>query len=134
MQPSLLLSAGRRLGFSKLGGHPDLPSELAWPEGPEWLPATGRIYAFHSEDNGSPDQVRILYAPAERSVAEAQPRDASAWPYDEQPIAFVLRDSFPSLDWLAEDVTVDEAELDGLVGLSGPDWDGPPHKLGGYPD
>ncbi|TAL31300.1 DUF1963 domain-containing protein [Phenylobacterium sp.] len=155
MQPSLLLSKGRRLGFSKLGGHPDLPSELTWPEGrdgqfrflaqvdladartaggPEWLPATGRIYAFHSEDNGSPDQVRVLYAPAEASVAEAQPRDASAWPYDEQPIAFVRHDSFPSLDWLAEDVAVDEAELDALVGLSTPDWNGPLHKLGGFPD
>lgn len=155
MQPSLLLSTGRRLGFSKLGGHPDLPSELTWPEGrdgqfrflaqvdladartaggPEWLPATGWIYAFHSEDNGSPDQVRILYAPADASVAEAQPRDASAWPYEERPIAFVRRDSFPSADWLAEDLTVDEAELDGLLGLSEPDWDGPLHKIGGYPD
>lgn len=155
MQSTLLLAGASQPGFSKLGGHPDLPNEVAWPEdadgqfrflaqvdladvraagGPEWLPPSGRIYAFHNEDNGSPDQVRILFTPSESPVVEVRPSDASAWPYEVRSIAFVRRDSLPSLDWLGEEAMIGETEMDGLVDLSKPDWDGPLHKVGGYPD
>lgn len=154
----VLLAAADRDAFSRLGGHPALPDGVSWPEGPdgqlrffcqidlaearangapEWLPKSGRLYAFHGEDYGAPDQVRILFASAEAELAARHPRDASAWPYDERPIAFVKRDSLPSLDWLGEDTaasSLDMEDLERLVELSDLDWTGPLHKLGGYPD
>lgn len=157
-QPSLFFATADQTAFSKLGGAPDLPAELGWPEGPsgqlrflcqidlaearasggpEWLPEDGRLYAFHSEDNGAADQVRILYAPTAGPLSARAARDPSAWPYEERAIMFCRRDSLPSLDWLDEDVRtadVGEQELGALVELSEPGWNEPLHKLGGYPD
>lgn len=157
-EPCLMLAAAEHATFSKLGGAPDLPPDLAWPEeaggqlrflcqidlaqarasgGPEWLPGTGYLYAFHSEDTGSPDQVRILYASPPIVISARAPRDASAWPYGQRPIRFVGQDSLPSLDWLGEDMeapAVHDEDLEALIELSTPDWTGPLHKLGGYPD
>jgi hypothetical protein len=156
--PCLLLAPAETAAFSRLGGLPELPISMVWPENtegqlrflcqidlasaaasgaPEWLPDAGRLYAFSSGDNGAPDQVRVFFTPAETELALVSPRDASAWPYEERPIGFVGQDSLPSLDWLGEDLTtadVSDEELDGLVSLSDPKWDGPLHKLGGYPD
>jgi uncharacterized membrane protein YhaH (DUF805 family) len=69
--PTLLMTPTDRSVFSKLGGKPELPATMDWPEGrecarcfvaqldlaevragggPDWLPAEGRLYFFYDED------------------------------------------------------------------------------------
>ncbi|MDP3853187.1 YwqG family protein [Phenylobacterium sp.] len=158
--PTLVAAPAVVPDFSKLGGHPELPNGLDWPEGPEgplaflaqfdlqlarasggpeWLPGLGAIYVFHDERWGMNDQVRIVHSTNEPDAPRTPPaRLKPELRYLERRVEMIRLTSTPSLDWLNEDVrTIDvsESELDELANLPSADLgSGPTHKLGGYPD
>lgn len=159
-RPTLLLAPTQASVFSKLGGNPELPMGLAWPEGekepraflaqidlaevranggPDWLPAEGRLYAFYDDLRGGlVDQVRVLSTsePPEPPVAPP-PTLAAAWRFPERRAAFLPFRSIPSLDWLGVDLTeldVSDEELDELSDAPDrPFGDELQHRIGGYP-
>ena len=155
---TLLLTPAKAPGFSKLGGDPELPAEVAWPTheedgayafiaqidleafrphgGPDWLPMAGRFYAFVNEDrNGFADLVRVIYSLEPPGPAVSAPPKTPRYP--ERRVAFEAYESIPSLDWLGIDVREIELadhELDTLADL--PDavfGDELQHRIGGYP-
>jgi uncharacterized protein YwqG len=154
-QPTFLLAPTNEPGFSKLGGRPELPAAMDWPNGvalpraflaqidlaalredggPDWLPAEGRLYAFCDQDRyGFTDPVKILFS-SEPPGAEV-PMHGSSFP--ERRVRFLKATSRPSLDWLGIDVSdlnVTEAELDQLSCLPDePFGDQVQHRIGGYP-
>ncbi|MDB5461830.1 MAG: hypothetical protein JWP23_219 [Phenylobacterium sp.] len=157
---TLLLALTKEPAFSKLGGEPELPEGLAWPEGvkepraflaqidlaevrasdgPEWLPAEGQLYAFYDDWRaGFADEVRILSS-LETPGAPVAPASTLAmkWRFQERRAAFLPFRSIPSLDWLGVnlmDLDVSDEELDELS--SAPDkpfGDELQHRIGGYP-
>ena len=156
-RPTLLLVPARQPGFSKLGGAPDLPSELDWPivrgrptaflaqvdlthiqlHAPlEWLPGEGRIFVFVDlEGPGFPDHVVVRFSLEPDVGPRMAPEAVSVFP--ERRVAFERYVSAPSLDWLGEDVRdldVDPDELDELANLPDePFGDEIQHRIGGYP-
>ncbi|TAJ70908.1 MAG: DUF1963 domain-containing protein [Phenylobacterium sp.] len=165
-RPTLVLAPAKEPAFSKVGGNPELPPNLAWPDdggrprtfvaqidlaavrscgGPEWLPFTGRLYAFVDEMRyGFADLVRVIsvdepfgpaVAPPPRIGGRADRRLAAAFP--ERRIAFVSYTSLPSLDWLGIDLSeldLSEEELDALAEApDAPFGDELQHRIGGYP-
>ena len=156
-QPTLLLTPAKEPGFSKLGGDPELPPGIEWPAGadghraflaqidlgtfrahggPEWLPETGRLYAFCDDQGyGDPRQVRVVFS-LETPGAPAGP-SAGTKRFPERRVAFETYTSIPSLDWLGVDVREIEVEPDELDELA----DAPnaafgdelQHRIGGYP-
>jgi uncharacterized protein YwqG len=144
--------------FSQLGGQPSLPPEMAWPRGPEgalrflcqldlseirmqggpeWLPQTGFLYAFHDERYGCHDQIQLFHVAQAAPVERRAPTEASAWEYAERPIRFEAKPSYPSLEWLCEDVRSLDAtdyEFDAIADFESGEDDGPRHRIGGYPD
>lgn len=155
--PSLRLLPAQDLGFSKMGGDPDLPTGVEWPQGaegpfgfllqidlaeahrhggPDWLPPSGALYAFRDDRWGYADQVRILHAPDGERAPRSPPADVPrTWRHPQRPVTLAPETSLPSLLWLGEEV----------VGLDPqhPAWSlipdlpcapGPRHQLGGYPD
>jgi hypothetical protein len=150
---SLVLTATDYSGFSKIGGAPELAADLNWPVGeggpriflaqidlaevkrwggPEWLPASGRIYVFADEERGGfADHVVIL----------ASTREPGAPPDIKPAKAFLERrvegrpfTSFPSPEWLGVDGLENEDEDDAEfpsepepVGRAGV------HRVGGFP-
>ena len=102
--------------------------------GPAWLPADGALLAFHHEEWGFADLVRVIRVDGACVSMEAP--DGRAYPA--QPIAFERRVSLPSLEWLS----VDGRELK----PAGAAWSElaeivekrpPPeahHQIAGYPD
>lgn len=159
-RPTLLLAPTQASVFSKLGGNPELPMGLGWPEGekgpraflaqidlaevranggPDWLPAEGRLYAFYDDlRGGAADQVRIL-SPTEppEPPVEPPPALAARWRFPERRAAFLPFRSIPSLDWLGVDLTeldVSDEELDELSEAPDrPFGDELQHRIGGYP-
>jgi uncharacterized protein YwqG len=159
-RPTLLLAPAKTTVFSKLGGAPELPEGIAWPEGekapraflaqidlgevkaadgPDWLPPEGRLYAFHDEWRaGFADEVRILSSQAPPGPAAPPPSTLAArWRFQERGAVFLPFISIPSLDWLGVDVAdldVSEAELDELADAPNePFGDELQHRIGGYP-
>jgi len=157
-QPTLLLAPAQALGFSKLGGLPDLPAGLGWPgrtDGPraflgqidlgavgagadlEWLPTDGRLYLFVDEARyGFADLVRVLHS-REAPAGERAPPASLRGTFLERRVEFTPLTSLPSLDWLgveADDLAVSDEELDRLADLpDAPFGDEIQHRIGGYP-
>lgn len=162
-QPTLLLTPAKKVGFSKLGGDPELPPDLVWPkedgrprtflaqidlasaqdfDPPKWLPATGRLYAFVDETRyGFADLVRILGTdlPAgppvtpPTGVRNREDRRLAA-SFPERRITFENRTSVPSLDWLGVDLTEADLSEEELDELVDAPLDGEiQHRIGGYP-
>jgi hypothetical protein len=159
VRPTLLLVPAIEAGFSKLGGDPELPAELAWPAGYErprtflaqiefaalgpqskidWLPQDGRLYAFYDPDgHGMADAVRILYSVGPAGPPTSPPSGIKL-KFPERRVAFTALNSAPSLDWLgldASEVGCGEDEFESLERIG----DAPPpdevqHRIGGYPN
>lgn len=158
-RPTLLLIPAREPGFSKLGGDPELPADLNWPDAEVgsrtfvaqidlaafrphvdlgWLPTDGRIYAFYDpERHGCADVVRILYT-CEAAGPAITPRLGVARRFPERRVGFMAFTSAPSLDWLNVDYETLSHDTDNW-----PDHDriadAPPpdelqHRIGGYPN
>jgi len=155
---TLLMQEAQQPGFSKVGGEPDLPPGVEWPVGPEgplafllqvelaaaraaggpdWLPESGALWAFHDDRWDASDQVRVIHAPnGERQSAFPPITIPRARRYRQRPVAFSAHQSSPSLDWLEVDVrgkTFTDEELDTLADTFedlGPE---PHHRIGGYP-
>ena len=157
IQPTLLLTPAKEPGFSKLGGDPELPVSLDWPDGyerprtflaqidlgafrqygPEWLPGEGRFYAFYDPDgHGTAEVVRILY-----SLEEPGPERRASGPaarHPERRVAFMVCNSAPNTEWLnvREPLDIDFEELERLreAIADTPPADELQHRIGGYPD
>ncbi|MBL8555885.1 MAG: DUF1963 domain-containing protein [Phenylobacterium sp.] len=155
--PTLRLIPAKSLAFSRFGGDPELPMTALWPTsrgrnraflaqidladvrahgGPDWLPETGRVYAFLDGDGyGFADQIEIALHRDEPVVTREPPAGVRRYP--ERKVTFETFTSRPSLDWLGidlQEIDVSEAELDELSDMTGaPFGDGPEHRIGGYP-
>lgn len=158
-RPTLLLTPTKQPGFSKMGGEPELPADLAWPtrggvslaflaqvdlsdaraaDGPDWLLDEGRLYAFYDDARlGFPDLVRIAHSLEAPSQAVPHPADVpSKFRFPERRAGFLRLRSIPSLDWLGVDVRdlSDGSDLDELADLPNePFADELQHRVGGYP-
>jgi uncharacterized protein YwqG len=162
-QPTLLLTPAKKPGFSKLGGDPELPPDLVWPEedgrprtfvaqidlasahdfgAPKWLPATARLYAFVDETRyGFADLVRIISTDLPAGPAVTHPTAGRnredrglAASFAERRITFENRTSVPSLDWLGVDLTEADLSDEELDELANAPLDGEiQHQIGGYP-
>jgi len=154
---TLLLAPATAAGFSKLGGGPDLPAGVAWPElrgrpcaflaqidlaafqphAPlDWLPDAGLLYAFVDlEGHGFADQVQARFHTGPPGEPRLPPARGLQFP--ERRVAFERYTSLPSLDWLGVDLTesdLSEGELDELADLPDePFGDETRHRIGGYP-
>jgi uncharacterized protein YwqG len=157
---SLLMRPTEAAGFSKLGGNPELPVGADWPVGPEgplgfilqvdlatvrrqggpdWLPDTGALYAFHDDRGGMADQVRIVFSASEMRAPlpppAALPRE---WRYGERRIDLRAETSFPSQMWLGQEALAVHFEIEDFQELPGLKAYGsaepPLHRLAGYPD
>lgn len=158
--PTVYLTDAEEPGHSKLGGTPELPEGMEWPTsaegpmgllvqidlaaareggGPDWLPATGTLYAFHDERWGFADQVRVIYAPdGPRVTVEPPFWLKKEWRYPERRVGFLQRQSIPSTDWLGIGPGVADlrdAVWDDIDALrQPPEGQDRSHRLGGYPD
>jgi uncharacterized protein YwqG len=159
-KPTMLLAPTKDEVFTKLGGDPELPPGLDWPqgdkqpraflaqvdlgelraaEGPEWLPDAGRLYAFLDDDRfGFADTVGILFSDVAPGPARAAPADLPGkMIFSERRCGFLKLTSMPSLDWLDVDLAelnIDDEMLDRLADF--PDeafGDELQHRIGGYP-
>jgi len=159
VRPTLLLVPATAPGFSKLGGDPELPADLAWPAGYErprtflaqidlaalapesqvdWLPKTGRLYAFYDPDgHGLADVVRVLHSAEPAGFGMPAPPGVKRR-FPERRVAFTPLWSAPSLDWLgldASEMDLDEEEFESLERLAdAPSADEIQHRIGGYPN
>ncbi len=158
-RPTLLLIPATEPGFSKLGGDPDLPPDVTWPQNVGrartflcqidlaavaaqscivWLPSEGRLYAFYDSDrHGMADVVSLIYsvaAPGDqvRKTNGAQQR------FPERRVAFAPLTSVPSLDWLGLDVSTVDLDEEAFLSLeaigNAPSPDDVQHRIGGYPN
>lgn len=156
-RPTLLLTPATQPGVSRLGGDPDLPDGMAWPElrgrpcaflaqidlsalrshaALDWLPGAGQLFAFVDLDgHGFADQVQVLFH--DGPSGELRPPPARTPRFPERRVAFEAYTSLPSLDWLGVDLAesdLSEGELDELAELPGkPFGDEIQHRIGGYP-
>jgi uncharacterized protein YwqG len=158
-QPTLMLAPAVQEAFSKMGGQPDLPTDVEWPTGfdgpraflaqfdlaavrtaggPAWLPDTGALYLFDDGLSDAEDLVWAFYAAQPGSAPTPAPAalgDKRKRP--ERWVQFLEFPSLPSLDWLGEDLQrldVDDDELDALADAPDePFGDELQHRIGGYP-
>ena len=156
-RPTLLLVPSAAAGFSKLGGDPELPDGVAWPEVRgrpcaflaqvdlaalqrhatlDWLPDAGLIQAFvDPEGYGFADQVQVHLGEGPAGGPRSPPARGLRFP--EQHVGFQRYTSLPSLDWLGVDVAeadLSESDLDELADLPGePFGDEIQHRIAGYP-
>lgn len=159
-RPTLLLTPTKEPVFSKLGGRPELASDLGWPavDGaprsfvaqidlrelgdagrPDWLPAEGRIYAFKDSTGfGRADDTTVLFSSGPPGPeVDPPPALGSKHRFGERRARFLPMISFPSLDWLAIDLAtleLTDADLDDLANAPNePFGDELQHRIGGYP-
>lgn len=156
-RPTLLLVPTTATGFSKLGGDPDLPDAVAWPEVRgrrcaflaqvdlgafqphsqlNWLPEVGQLFLFADlEGYGFADQMQVRFHAGSPGRPRLPPARGLRFP--ERRVAFEQYTSVPSLDWLGVDlaeVDLDEDELDEVSALpDAPFGDEIQHRFGGYP-
>ena len=160
IDPTLLLTPSERDVFSKLGGRPNLPSDLVWPtayEGartfvaqldfaempasgrPDWLPREGRIFLFYDPDsNGCADLVSVVHHHGPPGPAAAPPQMPWA-EFRERQVAFEPRTSAASLEWLNIDVNILDADYEEFSDdlwqqITAPPPDACQHRIGGYPN
>lgn len=157
-QPTLLLVPAAAPGLSKVGGHPELPDGMAWPElrgrpcaflgqidlaafQPHaplgWLPHTGLLYVFVDLGGyGFADQLQARFH-AGPPGEPCPPPAGGGQGFPERRVAFERYISLPSLDWLGVDLTeadLSESELDELSELPNEPFGGEiQHRIGGYP-
>lgn len=156
-RPTLLLAPAKSPGFSKVGGLPELPVGVPWPDGDtaptafvaqidiatfrphggfDWLPESGRLYLFFDDDrNGFADCGKLIYtteAPgAEVAAPVALPRNRR---FNERRVGFMRFTSVPSRDWLDEDWPNSSVDWDSFDLLEDGDFgDEIEHRIGGYP-
>lgn len=160
MDAGMLLIPAEEAGLSRLGGEPDLSEDQKWPVGPEgplgfvgqfdlaevrraggpeWLPGSGLLLAFHDDRWGEAEQVQVLFSQAnERSQTSPPAGVPDYWRYHALPIAFDRRPSLPSLEWLGIDPRTVAPSGAAWAELAGIADDQPKpealHQLGGYPD
>jgi hypothetical protein len=150
--PSVVLTGTSNLTFSKIGGAPDLPADLAWPSGekgprkflvqidlaearswsgPEWLPGAGRIYVFHDEERaGFADHACVLFSDGAPGAAQS----FTAPPHPERRLTGRAYTCFPSPDWLGVDGTdCEDDELAEFVIEPEPVGRQGVHRMGGFP-
>jgi hypothetical protein len=151
--PSVVVTATQEEAFSKVGGAPELPADLTWPQGekgpreflaqfdlaevrrwggPAWLPATGRIYVFHDEERaGLADHTCVQFSESPSSAAQGSQAAAR---YPERRVTGRPYTSFPSPDWLGVDGLEGVQEgLDEFVIEPEPTGREGVHRIGGYP-
>lgn len=156
-RPTLLLTPTKAPGISKVGGLPELPAGMAWPQGDEaplafvaqidiatfrthggfdWLPQDGRLYFFYDDSrNGAADCGRIIYTREppgpEVPPPPSLPKDRR---FGEQRVGFMRFTSLPSWDWLDEDWPNSNIDWEGFDLLEDCDFgDEIEHRIGGYP-
>ena len=154
VRPTFLMVAAKEAVFSKFGGSPDLPSDLTWPgaggsrhlflaqvdlaevhacEPVDWLPPTGKLYAFLDERGlDSAEMIRVLFSQSPPDVSAGQPS------FVERRVRFERRSSLPSPDWLGLDATELDCDPSHWAEAKAVD-DAPPsdvlqHRVGGYPN
>ena len=156
--PTLLMRPTVRGVFSKLGGKPELPAGMDWPygrehprcfvaqldlaevragDGPDWLPAEGRLYFFYDEDSVDALELVTCHSThdppgAARSAPEAYEPDPM---FNERRVTFERLTSMPSLDWLGAlgGSQLADADFDELSEAPDkPFGDGPQHRIGGF--
>jgi hypothetical protein len=138
------------VGFSKMGGVPDLPEELSPPAGREggsrfvgqiefaaarsagidWLPSSGAIYVFCDQAlHDAPDFAQVVYGP----VGGTTFGDGTTARSRETRLSLLPVRSFPSSLWLGIRDGFQGAleRIDTCAPLARPS---PHHQLGGYPD
>jgi hypothetical protein len=150
---SLVLTATDDSCFSKIGGTPELASDLVWPVGkdgprvflaqldlaevtrwggPEWLPTLGRIYAFTDEERGGFADHVVILASTQAPGAPSGIKPAKAFP--ERRVEGHPYTSFPSPEWLGVDGVEGEQEgLDEFVIEPEPVRREGMHRIGGFP-
>lgn len=158
MKPTLLLTPASVPGFSKIGGAPDLPAEVAWPVGErglrvfvaqidlaafqmhsvfDWLPSEGRLWFFFDpEKNGFADSVCVVASKLPPTPQASRERVNNGSCFAERRIAFMRFNSVPSADWLDVDQRVFAAAGD-VEMRSFEDCDlgdEIQHRIGGYPE
>lgn len=156
--PTMLLVPAQFPGFSKLGGFPELPPSLTWPQGEkaprtfvaqvdlgvvaasgvlDWLPSEGRLYLFIDDWRAGFSDFGLTLFTVETEAAETPPPAKPSELFKERRVAFLQMESVPSLDWLAVDaaeIDVSDEELDLLADLPDePFGDEIQHRIGGYP-
>jgi hypothetical protein len=145
-RPMLRLCPAEGAVFSKLGGEPDMPPDLAWPtdaqgplafvaqldlaevaaaSGPEWLPKAGALYFFFDDQC---DRMTVRFT---RHVGDG-PREPPTplqpeREFGERRVAFVRTPSRPTVRWLGLHPLLRPATED-LHEAYEPD-----HRVGGYP-
>lgn len=156
-RPTLLLIPAKSPGFSKIGGLPELPPGVSWPEGDreppafvaqidiatfrahgdfDWLPESGRIYLFFDDDrNGAADCGMLLFSQmAPGPETTAPPGLPLNRRFAERRVGFMKFPSLPSSDWLGEDWASDDVEWEDFEDFKAYDFgDEIEHRIGGYP-
>lgn len=151
--PSLVLTVTGEPGFSKIGGAPELADDLTWPVGEkgariflaqldlaevkrwggaEWLPSSGRIYAFADDERGGfSDHVVILASLLEPHAPQTVSPGRT---FRERRVEGRSYTSFPSPEWLGVDgVEGDQKGLDEFVIEPEPAGREGMHRVGGFP-
>jgi hypothetical protein len=153
-RPTLLLVPATSPSFSKLGGAPNLPTSVRWPEGEkgpltfvaqidlaaaqssvvtDWLPADGRLYVFCDPDDWG-EQVQIVFSRDQPGAA----RPSVSAAYRERGVAFASYVSLPTPEWLnlGGRLDIDFEELEAPLRVIGerPPEKAPRHRIAGYPD
>lgn len=146
-RPMLRLCPAKQHGFSKLGGEPEMPPELAWPigrdgplafvaqldlagvhaaGGPQWLPKSGALYFFFDDQS---DRMTVLFAkrPGERR-AEPPAALEPEREFGERRVAFVPTLARPTVRWLGLNAPLLLPAMEDLYETYEPD-----HRVGGYP-
>lgn len=151
--PMLRLAPAAQPGFSKLGGEPEMPPELAWPTGrggplafvaqldlaearvaggPDWLPQAGALFFFFDDQldviDGRVGEMTVLFAPG--PGAQAGPPPPGLRPerrFRERRVALTPEVSRPTIWWLG----LQSALLPTVEDLHQPCR--PDHRVGGYP-
>jgi|UPI00083A897E hypothetical protein len=155
-RPALSLGPAPSPAFSKIGGRPELASDVSWPvgeEGPlafvaqidleavkseigfDWLPEEGRIYLFFDDErNGLADCGKIIFTRAapgpEANPPQPLPKHRR---FDERRVNFRRFTSLPSEDWLGEEWPSGLSLGEGATLEEATFGDDPDHRVGGYP-
>lgn len=151
--PTLRLAPAASPAFSKLGGEPEMPPELAWPSGPggplafvaqldlaearaaggpAWLPPAGALFFFFDDQldviDGRLGEMTVLFTPTPGvQTRQAPPALRPEWRFRERRVAFTPGVSRPTIWWLGLHAFL-LPMVEDLYETCEPD-----HRVGGYP-